>query len=163
MFLAVSLYMMRKGNRKQRKDADIGLVFMKWMGAVGCKPWNCEQKLKIPWGVLWCISDVSSWSTKQLAGFQDWSAPVKLKTELPWNDTHFQSPELVQTPQSSRAEHKDCILFPFPKVCVWALPSIWEGWNFPSPQPCPGSLCFSGNPGVPSIVLCSLSPGHVST
>lgn len=71
---------------------------------------------------------------KQLAGFQDWSAPVKLKTELPWNDTHFQSPELVQTPQSSRAEHKDCILFPFPKVCVWALPSIREGCNFPSPS-----------------------------
>lgn len=66
-----------------------------------CRPWepwdvnhrNCEQKLKILWRTLWCISDVTTWSTKTTVWLSSLTGVLQyLKTELPWNDTHFQEP-----------------------------------------------------------------------
>lgn len=75
--------MMGRGNRKQRKDADTLDFFL-------CRPWdvnhgNCEQKLKLLWRMLCCVSDVT-WSTKTAGCLQDWSAPVPENwTPLKWH------------------------------------------------------------------------------
>lgn len=71
--------MTRRGNKKQRKDADT-LDLFSWSACRPWEPWDVnhghwEQKLKLPWGTWWCVSDVT-WSTQSTGCLQDWSAPV---------------------------------------------------------------------------------------